>query len=248
MTTRLALMGIALLATAEVSGQSDGQATLGPVGEQTVGLWLTDYLPGDTLFFDLDAVRFKPWAKGLFDARQVHDLEPHARCKASGNIRQFLTPYGVEIVEIPELRRLYIFDIGGPHTYREVFMDGRSHPPDLAPTNYGHNIGWWDGATLVVDSVGYNEDSWFERYGLPFTESVHVTEFFTRLGPDRVEYRFVIDDPKTYDAPVEGRLDLYWQEGEELFEYICQQSNYAHDLMLNPEEMRAIGRSSPIVP
>jgi len=225
-----------------------GLATLSPVGDQTVGLWLTDYRPGDPLFFDLDSVRFKPWAKGLFDARQVHDLEPHARCKASGNIRQFLTPYGVEIVEIPALERIFIFDIGGPHTYREIFMDGRGHPAKLLPTNYGHNIGWWDGDTLVVDSVGYNEDSWCERYGLPFTESVHVVETFRRVAPEQVEYRFSIEDPATYDAPVRGMLDLYWQEGEELFEYVCQQSNFAHDLMLNPEEMRAIGRTSPIIP
>jgi hypothetical protein len=222
--------------------------TLNAVGEQTRGIWLTDYLPGMPLFYDLDSIKFKPWAKALFDARQHHDLEPHARCKASGNIRQFLTPYGVEIVEIRELKRLFIFDIGGPHTYREVFMDGRGHPSDYLPTNYGHNIGWWDGDTLVVDSVGYNEDSWFERYGLPYTESVHVVETFRRPELDRVEYTFSINDPATYDAPVEGKLNLFWHEGEELFEYICQQGNYAFDLMLNPEEGRAIGKTSPIVP
>lgn len=241
-------IGTGLMAALTAHGQPADLATLAPVGEQTAGLWLTDYRPGDPLFFDLDSVRFKPWAEGLFNTRQAHDLEPHARCKASGNIRQFLTPYGVEIVEIPALKRLYIFDIGGPHTFREVFMDGRGHPTDPVPSNYGHNIGWWEGNTLIVDSVGYNEDSWFERYGLPYTDSVQVTEFFTRLAPDRVAYRFVIDDPATYEAPVEGRLDLYWQDGEELFEFVCQQSNYAHELMVNPENLRAIGRTSDIVP
>ena len=227
---------------------SDGLTTLEPVGEQRTGLWLTDYRPGAPLFFDEEAVRFRPWAKGLFDARQVHDLEPHARCKASGAVRQFLTPYGVEIVEIPELKRLYIFDIGGPHTYREVFMDGRPHPTDLLPTNYGHNIGRWDGDVLIIDSVGYNEDFWFERMGLPHTESVHLVEYFRRPSVDLVEYRFVMEDPATYEAPVEGRLDLLWREGEELFEYVCQQSNYAHELMVNPEDLLAIGRTSNIVP
>jgi hypothetical protein len=225
-----------------------GIPTLAPIGEQTTGLWLTDYLPGRPLFFDVEAVRFRPWAQGLFDARQEHDLEPHARCKASGAIRQFLTPYGVEIVEIKELERLYIFDIGGPHTYREVFMDGRGHPADLTPTNYGHNIGWWDGDTLVIDSVGYNEDFWFERMGLPHTEAVHVTEYFRRTDPNTVAYRFVMSDPDAYEVPVEGRLRLLWREGEELFEYICQQRNYAHDLMVHPEDLSAVGTISPIVP
>ena len=67
--------------------------------------------------------------------------------------RQFLTPYGVEFVELPEAaKRVYIFDIGGPHTFRTIYMDGRSHSADFTPTYYGHSIGWWDGDTLVVDT------------------------------------------------------------------------------------------------
>jgi len=230
------------------ASRQPGLRTFDALGDQQKGVWLTDYLPGQPLFFDLDAVQFRPWAKGLFDTRQRHDLEPHARCKASGAVRQFLTPYGVEIVEIEALDRLYIFDIGGPHTYREVFMDGRSHPAHPTPTNYGHNIGWWDGDTLVVDSVGYNEDFWFERMGLPHTEAVHVTEYFTRTDPKTVEYRFVIDDPTAYEAPVEGHLRLLWREGEELFEYVCQQGNFAFDLMVNPDDLNAVGKTSRIVP
>ena len=245
-------MAFGVLASFGARAQSEalvaGIPTLAPIGEQTRGLWLTDYRPGDRPFFDIDAVKFRPWAKGQFETRQEHDLEPHARCKASGAIRQFLTPYGVEIVEIKPLERLYIFDIGGPHTYREVFMDGRGHPDDLTPTNYGHNIGWWDGDTLVIDSVGYNEDFWFERMGLPHTEAAHVTEYFKRTDANTVQYTFVLTDPFAYDAPVEGHLQLLWREGEELFEYVCQQGNYAFDLMVNPEDLNAIGRTSPIVP
>ena len=210
------------------------------------GLWVTDYstrIP----FFNVESIPFKPWAKGLFDQRQTHDLEPHARCKASGAIRQLLTPYGVEILEIEPLKKLYIFDIGGPHTYREVFMDGRSHPVDPEPTNYGHSIGWWEGDTLVIDSVGYNTDFWFERMGLPHTESVHIIEYYTRESKTRMSYRFVMTDPTVYDGPVEGNLKLNLREGEELFEFMCQQSNYAPDLMVN-QDVQAIGRTSPIIP
>jgi hypothetical protein len=234
------------------TGQADPEqrqtlATLNPLGDQEKGLWVTQYGTG-VPFFDVENIKFRTWAKGLFDARQQHDLEPHARCKASGAIRQFLTPYGVEIVEIEALKRLYIFDIGGPHTFREVFMDGRSHPHQPEPTNYGHNIGWWDGDTLVIDSVGYNEDFWFERMGLPHTEAVHITEYFRRTEIDTVEYTFVMDDPIVYETPVKGQLTMAWREGDELFEYMCQQSNYAYDLMVNPEELRAFGRTSTIVP
>ncbi len=224
---------------------SSGEATLEAFDGQQSGLWIPVY-GSSRPFFNVDAIQFKPWAQGLFDSRQEHDLEPHARCKPSGAIRQFLTPYGVEIVEFEELGRIYIFDIGGPHAFREIFMDGRSHPENVTPTYYGHNIGWWDGDTLVVDSVGYNEGFWFERMGLPHTEAVHVTEYFERVDAETVEYTFVMEDEIAYDAPVEGRMTLAWREGEELFEYMCQQANYAHDLMVNPALPDRI-RSSPIV-
>lgn len=244
-----------ILAGLSVSAQPGGSdtasapalRTLEAYGEQQTGIWVTNYGTGRP-FFDVEAVRFRPWAKALFDARQQHDLEPHARCKASGAIRQFLTPYGVEIVEIEELNRLYIFDIGGPHSFREVFMDGRSHPTDPFPSNYGHNIGWWDGDTLVIDSVGYSEDFWFERMGLPHTEAVHVVEYFRRPDPETIDYRFVMHDPTAYESPVEGRLTMSWREGQELFEFICQQRNYAFDLMVHPELLTPMGKTSVIVP
>jgi hypothetical protein len=189
----------------------------------------------------------KPWAKGLYDARQTHDLEPHARCKASGAVRQLLTPYGVEIVDLPELDRIYIFDIGGPHTFREIYMDGRSHPVHYEHSNYGHSVGWWEGDTLVIDSVGYNTQFWFERRGLPHTEQAHVIEYYTRRDRDNMDYRFVLTDPLTYDSPVEGTVHLTWHGDQELFEYMCQQSNYAPDLMVD-QEGHAIGKTSPITP
>jgi len=225
---------------------ADGRVLISNAPGQPMGLWVPDYGTGIP-FFNVEDVAFKPWAKGLFDARQAHDLEPHARCKASGAIRQLLTPYGVEILEIAALQKVLIFDIGGPHSYREIYLDGRQHPVDLEPTNYGHSIGWWEGDTLVVDSVGYNTDFWFERMGLPHTESVHITEYFSRDGKDRLRYRFVMEDPMTYDAPVEGNLSMNWREGLEMFEFMCQQSNYAYDLMVN-ENNEAIGKASRIIP
>ena len=45
-------------------------------------------------------------------------------------------------------------------------MDGRTHPANLAPSYYGHSIGWWEGDTLVIDTVGFNEGFWFDRRGI----------------------------------------------------------------------------------
>src|SRR5919201_864500 len=72
-------------------------------------------------------VPWQPWAKGVYDYRLQNQFEPHTRCKPSGGAREFFTPYGVEFVDMPELKRIYIFDIGGPHTHPLLYMDGRGH-------------------------------------------------------------------------------------------------------------------------
>jgi hypothetical protein len=99
-------------------------------------------------------------------ARAAHALQ------AVGGPRQWLTPYGAEFLELPELKLAYIFDIGGPHTYRTIYLDGRTHPANLAPSYYGHSIGWWEGDTLVVDTIGFNEGFWIDRGQLPHTDQL----------------------------------------------------------------------------
>jgi hypothetical protein len=193
-----------------------------------------------------ESIPFQPWAKALWEDREKHELEPHARCKASAMLRQFLTPYGTEFVEIPELKRMYIFDVGGPHTFRIIYMDGRSHPKDLTPSYYGHSIGWWEGDTLVVDSVGFNESFWWDRRGLPHTEQLHFVERFTRTDSQNMRYEFTVDDPGAYTKPYSGTLNIRASSGTELFEYICQQANYAHELMVGQAE--SVDRSTTIIP
>lgn len=225
---------------------ADGQIMLTGADVGSVGTWTPNFGIFDPVA-PLDTVPFQPWAQALYDERQTHELEPHARCKASGATRQFLTPYGVEFVEIPELKRLYIFDIGGPHTFRTVYMDGRSHPTDLQANNYGHSVGWWEDDTLVIDTVGYNEDFWFGRRGLPHSDKLHTIERFTRTDERTIDYRIEIDDPEVYTAPFTGGFELRWNPGNELFEYICQQANQAAELMVSSES-ETIDRSSAIVP
>jgi len=105
--------------------------------------------------------------------------EPRARCKASGGTRDFVTPYGIEIVKMTALQRIYIFDMGGPHSFPTIYMDGRTHPKDLVPIAYGDSVGHWDRDTLVIDAVGFSEKFWMNRDGLPHTEQLHLTSVST---------------------------------------------------------------------
>jgi hypothetical protein len=225
---------------------ADGKVLLGGATPAVKGVWLPGNGGFQGVVLEGMTIPFQPWAKALFEDRAKNQLEPHTRCKPSGVARQFLTPYGVEFVDMAELQRVYIFDIGGPHTYREIYMDGRTHPNDVTPTYYGHAIGWWEGDTLVVDTVGFNEGFWMDRRGLPTTEKLHTLERFTRTNAETIKYEVTIDDPGAYTKPWSSNFELRWENGTELFEYVCQQMNYAPSLMVGAA--KSVDRTSAIVP
>jgi hypothetical protein len=194
----------------------------------------------------LSDIPFQTWARELYNYRRVNQFEPHTRCKPSPGPRQFLTPYGVEFIDLPELQRIFIVDLGGPHTYRTIYMDGRQHPRDFVPTYYGHSVGKWEGDTLVVDSRGFNEDFWLDRLGLPHTDQLHLIERFTRTDSKTMKYQVTIDDLGAYTAVWSGGFLLGWNPEEELFEYVCQDNNLATELLVGSEQ--SVNRNSSIVP
>ena len=223
---------------------SNGRVLLGATPTEK-GLWLPGAVVPNPLGLGPD-IPYQPWAKALAADRRTHQLEPHARCKPSGVVRVLLTPYGVEFVDLPELQRIYIFDVGGPHSYRTIYMDGRTHPQHRAADYYGHSIGWWEGETLVVETTGFNEGFWLDRGMLPHTERLRTVERFTRTNFETLKYELTIDDPGAYTAPFTGGLNMRWDRNTELFEYVCQEANYAHELMVG--QQKSVDRSSPMVP
>jgi hypothetical protein len=215
--------------------RADGKPILGAVPGQPVGGWgagVTTLPQGK-----LEEVPFQPWARAIYDIRQIDQFEPHTRCKASGVSRQFSTPYGTEIVEVPDIQRIYIMDNGGPNSYRIIYMDGRSFPQHLEATNYGYSIGRWEGDTLVVETRGLNEKFWIDTRGTPHTEQLKFIERFTRTDMDNLKYQVTIDDPAVYTKPwTTTEFTLKWRPGDELFEYICQQYNQGPELMIGSQE------------
>lgn len=174
-----------------------------------------------------DAVPFKPWARALYDFRQREGLNsPLVNCKPAGGPSFFNSP-GFEIVQVPELEKIFMLNIAGPHSWRVVYMDGREHPDNLRPTYLGHSIGHWEGDTLVVDSVGFNEKFWV-RGSYPTTDQLHLVERFSRPTRTSFTYEVTIDDPGAYTGPWSGGWTIdestssSWIENGEPFEYICQ--------------------------
>ncbi len=192
-------------------------------------------------------VPFQPWARELWLYRQTHEIEPYTRCKPAGGFRNMATPYGTEIIQVPEQQRLYIFQTGGPHSFRPIYMDGRPHPEDLDPSYYGHSVGHWEGDTLVIDTVGFNERGWLDARGIPTTKQLRLTERLTRLDMNTLRYEMAVDDPGAYTAPWTTGMDMRWTPDREQFEYICQDGNLASELMIGGGNA-LIDRASPIVP
>jgi hypothetical protein len=189
---------------------------------------------------------FQPWARALLEYRRDNEFEPHTRCKPSGGARQFVTPYGTEIVEFPDAQQILIFDIGGPHTFRTIFMDGKPHPKNLTPSYYGDSRGRWEGDTLVVETTGFNEGFWMDRAGSPHTEKLVFTERFTRTDFDTLRYEVTVDDPGAYTAKWTNQFQMRWNGAAELFEYVCQDNNFASELLVGQQE--SVDRTSVIVP
>ena len=214
----------------------DGKPILGSVPGQPVGGWgagVTTLPRG----LKLDEIPFQPWDRAAYDIRQIDQFEPHTRCKASGVSRQFSTPYGTEFVEVPDLKRMYVMDNGGPNSYRIIYLDGRSFPANIPLTNYGYSIGRWEGDTLVVETRGLNEKFWLDTRGTPHTAQLKFIERYTRSDMNTLKYQATIDDPGAYTKPwTTTEFTLRWRPGDELFEYICQQFNQGPELMLGSQE------------
>ena len=204
---------------------ADGTPNLG-ITLQERGLWLpldrTDLGRRSTLA-PVETIPFQPWAKALYDDRQIHELEPHTRCHPSGVARQFQTPYGVEFVNLSDLQRMYIFDVGGPHTFRIIYMDGRSHPDKLDPAPYGHSVGHWENdTTLVIDTTGLDERPWLDTVGHPRSSMAHIQERYRRVDQYNIQVTVTVDDPKFYTKPwTFMRANLYWMKAREFPETLC---------------------------
>ena len=181
--------------------------------------------PGRSPVEKIVDVPFLPWAEKVYNDRvaslQLED--PEARCLPPGIPRMQATPFPFQIYQLPD-RVIFLYE-GGTHIWRMVFTDGRPHEKDPNPTYLGEGIGRWEGDTLVVDTIGFNDRSWLDQDGHPHTEDLHVIERYTRTDEQTLRYEVTIDDPKTYSKPWTSAYTIPWHEGSELMEYVCQENN-----------------------
>jgi hypothetical protein len=167
-----------------------------------------------------ETLPLQPWAADQAKQRLSKD-DPEARCLPTGVPR--MAPYPWKILETPG-EIVFLFE-GNIHSYRQIFLDGRTHPKDMDPTWYGDSVGHWEGDTLVVDTAGFNDKFWFDFAGHPHTERLHIIERYRRPDFGHLENEVIIDDPGAYTKPftLYGHFPL--QAGQEIMEYICNENN-----------------------
>jgi len=109
------------------------------------------------------------------------------------------------------------------HDTRVIPLDGRAQASAGVRQYMGSSVGHFEGDTLVVETTNFTDELAVGR--MPHSEDMKLTERFTRIDPDMIDYVVTVDDPRTYQAPWTFRLTLTTQPGYEVLEYSCHEGN-----------------------
>src|SRR5215831_8556242 len=125
-----------------------------------------------------DPANAQPWVNDLVRQRgnEYFKTRPSYQCLPSGPEADRWGNSWKRILQTPAAIAILNDDL----TYRMIFTDGRELEANPGPSWMGYSVGRWDGDTLIVDSVGYNDKTWLSRYGQPHTEALRVTERYRR--------------------------------------------------------------------
>jgi hypothetical protein len=189
------------------------------------GIWVVVPQSGQASMRSAEALLLPP-AKALLTSRQGSTDDPSAWCLPTGVLRY--GPYPFRFIQNYTHKRpthLYIM-FEYMRTFRQVFLDGRTHPAELDPSWFGHSVGRYEKDTLVIDTVGFNDKFWLDNRGMPHTDRLHTIERWTRVDAGHITTEVTVDDPGAYSRPftVTSQLTLA-PPGDELMEYVCQENN-----------------------
>jgi hypothetical protein len=161
------------------------------------------------------------YEKTLTDTNEGRASDPTAGCVPPGFPRIMGTPYPLEFV-IEKGRVTMLFEAYSQ--VRRIYTDGAKHPDDLDASYNGHSIGRWEGDTLVVDTVGLRADTVFDVSGAPHSDAMRVTERIRRTGPDTIEDRMVVEDPKALTRPWTVVRTYERKPDWKIAEYVCEEN------------------------
>jgi len=183
---------------------------------------LTGIWNGPPPVADLDPAILQPWVTELANQRQsdFYKDRPLFRClpngpetESSGGWKRF--------VQTPDMLVILDDDL----TYRIIHMDGRELEAEPFPSWTGYSVGYWDGDTLVVESNGFNEETWVGRYGVSHTENLKVTERFTRTDFGHLQVGVTFTDPEAFTIPWGYGSMMTLTADTEMLESVCERTS-----------------------
>jgi hypothetical protein len=157
-------------------------------------------------------------------------LDPDNNCFLPGVPRLTYMPFPFQIVQSrDQITILHEY----AHAIRYIYMTGE-HLEGPIEWWLGDSRGRWDGNTLVVDTVHFNAETWFDRAGNHHSEELHVIERYTPTGPDHIRYEATIEDPRTFTRPWKMSMTLYRRKDPNmaLLEYEC----FAYQLEIEAQQ------------
>ncbi|HEX4136127.1 MAG TPA: carboxypeptidase-like regulatory domain-containing protein [Bryobacteraceae bacterium] len=165
-----------------------------------------------------------PWVAKLLKEREEDNAKdaPGAHCMPRG-ITNAGALFPFKLVQTPTLL-VMLFEDDIP-SHRQVFLDGRAQPKDPNPRWMGYSVGHWQGDTLVVETVGFDDRSWLTAQGHPHTDKMHVIERFRRPDLGHLEIEITIDDPGAYAKPWVMKRVSELDAGDDIGEYVCTENN-----------------------
>jgi hypothetical protein len=145
-------------------------------------------------------------------------LDPEIKCYLPGVPRATYMPYPFQIVQGPKYITL-VYTYAG--AVRTIFMDDHKEAP--VDTWMGWSNGHWEGETLVVDTTGFNDQTWFDRAGNFHSDALHVVERYTATDADHLLYEATIEDPNVFTRPWKINFPLYrrLEKNSQIMEFRC---------------------------
>jgi hypothetical protein len=145
-------------------------------------------------------------------------FSPALRCLPDGVPHDDLLPEPFKIIQMPG-EILFLYEV--ETIYRQIYTDGRKLPADPMGTWLGYSVGRWEGDTLVVDTMGFNDRSWLDTRGHGHSEDMQVEERFYRRDYGHLEVTVTVTDPKMFTRPVTINFVEDLLPDTDVFEHIC---------------------------
>ena len=157
---------------------------------------------------------------GAIMKQRANAPTPTARCLPAG-IPGGLFIYAFKVIQTP--REIVMLPESGDPP-RQIYMDGRGLPQNAQPSWSGYSVAKWQGDTLVVETTGFNKESWLDAFGHPRSETMRVTESYRRRDFGHMDLEVSIDDPAYYTRPFGFKVQLDLIADGDVFEYICAEN------------------------